>query len=113
MYDLALRPATLPYPTPVEMAGWMPLRGAVVLLDSAGAKWKFEYPYFRNGYPVYVHRHFGKVSRLYRDGDEWLWANGSLPMYRVLHVEGGDPNLPPTGRGWVRCDNSMSASFSF
>eukprot|EP00035_Acanthoeca_spectabilis_P010138 m.179485 g.179485 ORF g.179485 m.179485 type:complete len:141 (-) comp14936_c0_seq1:4072-4494(-) len=107
------QPTRLAFPTPSGWKGWALLKGTAVLKGSNGSTWTFDRPYFHKEHPIFVNKHFGRAFRVFRDGDWWFWSSGSLPVYRTAHVEGGDPNLPPTGRGWVRCDNETSTDVAF
>eukprot|EP00037_Helgoeca_nana_P011500 m.103325 g.103325 ORF g.103325 m.103325 type:complete len:224 (+) comp20871_c0_seq1:335-1006(+) len=107
------QPTRLPFPTPTGWQGWAPLQGTTVLVGSDASVWVFDRPYFHKGTPVYVNRHFGRAFRVYREGEWWFWSTGSLPVYRIQHATASDPNLPPNGRGWVRCDNNTATDLSF
>mmetsp|Transcript_12111 Transcript_12111/g.17035 ORF Transcript_12111/g.17035 Transcript_12111/m.17035 type:complete len:214 (+) Transcript_12111:191-832(+) len=103
----------LAFPTPSGWQGWAPLCGVTVLQGSNGSQWTFDRPYFHKNYPIFVNKHFGRSFRVFRDGSSWFWSNGSLPVYTTPHIEGSDPNLPPTGRGWIRCDNQTPTDLAF
>lgn len=65
-----------------------------------------------DGHPIYVFRlPSGKETRVYRKGDVWVNTTGAKSR-EIKHM-GGDTNLPPTGKGWVRPDGTLSTlSFS-
>ena len=60
-------------------------------------------------------------EQVFREGNNWYhtgWEQGAdLPglMKRkvIAHMEDSDPNLPPSGQGWVRCGDGSPSTISF
>ena len=61
------------------------------------------------------------VKQVFREGDSWFhtgWEQGvDVPGLRkrkvIPHMEDSDPNLPPSGQGWMRLDNASPSTMSF
>lgn len=85
---------------------WAPLTGTVILIDHTHG---FEFVYdgqFHLSHPTYVSKlPSGKEIHVFRDGDAWFSTGGNgrgSKTDTIGHIAGGDPHLPPTGKGWVR-----------
>lgn len=98
--------------------GWGGLKGVVAFVSGKGKghEYRFDAPYFHHGYPTYVARGpQGRECRVFREGQTW-YSNGVFGDFhkhvKCEHIEGGDPNLPPCGTGWVSCENGWPSSLA-
>lgn len=73
---------------------------------------------FHHGYPTYVFcLPSGKECRVFREGNIWYnsgWSSGNFSKFRQIdHDDRSDPNLPPSGVGWTRCEDGTPSTISF
>lgn len=109
-----MRATKTDHPTPRSELAWAALKGVPALVDGTGFQYVVEGT-FRDGYPVFVSRSSLRSSvgsstsqaevRLFRKGNKWYdswWVHGEgfTSNGEADHNPAGDPNLPPTGRGW-------------
>jgi hypothetical protein len=107
----------LAVPTPTDEYGWKQLMGhasSIPVLVDRGHGMTYEYDGFRNGYASYAYTlPSGRVCRMQREGNMWSTTTMDGAVYRIAHFPEGDPNLPPSGKGWTGAKGNHNDLLNF